>query len=147
MKMKLRLSTFFLMIGLVPMSILNCVQAQNSPPDTPAMTMLRDFYTNYLKEFTDLSSAHAQKLNTILKKYCTTSLINKVPKLAVQIDSDPFLKAQDSDSTWAKSLVIKKDLKKPSIYIVSYGDAGNASTIIHLFVIKQRESYKIADVW
>lgn len=92
--MKSRLSIVFLMIGLISMSTFNGVQAQNSPPDIQAMTMLRDFYTNYLKEFTDLSSARGQKLNAILKKYCTASLINKVPKLTDQINGDPFLKAQ-----------------------------------------------------
>jgi Protein of unknown function (DUF3828) len=80
------------------------------------MKILGDFYTSYMKEFTDLSSGHEQKTNEILKKYCTVSLIKKIPKLADQIDSDPFLKAQDSDSSWTKSLAIKKDLKTKRIY-------------------------------
>jgi hypothetical protein len=135
------------MIAVISMAIFNRVQAQNSSRDTLAKTMLVDFYTSYMKEFTDLSSAREHKINAIIKKYCTTSLINKIPKLADQIDSDPFLKAQDSDSTWAKSLVIKKDLKRPSVYTVSYRDGSNTNTTIHLFVIRQKESYKIADVW
>jgi hypothetical protein len=123
------------------------VQAQDNLPDTHAIKMLEDFYTSYMKEFTDLSYGHKHRTNVILKKYCTVSLINKIPKLADQMDSDPFLKAQDSDSSWVKSLVVKKDLKRSGVYIVSYRDGNNTNTIIHSLVVKQKQIYKIADVW
>src|ERR1700686_4131905 len=115
--MRSRISIIFLMIALLIMTSFNLVQAQNRSSDTLVMKMLRDFYTSYMNEFTDLSSGHEQKTNAILKQYCTVNLINKIPKLADQMDSDPFLKAQDSDSSWAKSLVIIKDLKRPNVYI------------------------------
>ena len=135
------------MIGFISMTCFYRVQAQDNQPDTQVMKMLQNFYTSYMKEFTDLSSGHEHRTNVILKKYCTVSLINKIPKLADQMDSDPFLKAQDSDSSWAKSLVVKKDLKRSGVYIVSYRDGNNTNTIIHSLVVKQKESYMIADVW
>jgi hypothetical protein len=135
------------MIGLIAITGFNCVQAQNDPSDTLAITTVRDFYTAYMTEFPDLSSGHEHRANAILKKYCTANLIKKVPKLADQIDSDPFLKAQDSDSTLAKTLSIKRDMKRPSEYIVSYHDRDNTNFIIHVLVVKQKEGYKIANVW
>lgn len=141
------ISIISLVIALLTMTSCNCVRAQNGTSDTLAIKMLREFYTSYMTQFTDLSSGHEQKTNAILKKYCTASLINRIPKLADQTDSDPFLKAQDSDSSWAKSLVIKKDLKRANTYNVSYQDSGDTNTIIHLLVLKQKEGYKIADLW
>jgi hypothetical protein len=147
MNMKSKLSIILLMIGLICMTSFYSVQAQNNLPDTQAVKMLGDFYTSYMTEFDNLSSGHKHRTDAILKKYCTASLINKIPKLADKLDSDPFLNAQDSDSSWVKSLVINKDLKTPGVYIVSYHDGNNTNSIIHLLVIKQMESYKIADVW
>ena len=109
--------------------------------------MLRDFYTAYMNEFTDMSLGHNERTNAILRKYCTEKLISRIPKLAEQVDSDPFLKAQDSDSTWTKSLVIKKGAKYPGAYSVSYSDGSNIQTTIHLFVVWQKETYVISNVW
>jgi hypothetical protein len=117
MNLNSRLSTFFLVIGLTSVTSINCVQAQNNPPDT------------------------------IKRKYCGTALLKRIPKLAEQTDSDPLLKAQDCSSEFAKSLVIKKDLKRPGVYIVSYGGGDASNTIIHLVMVNQNERYKIADVW
>ena len=90
MKMKSSLSLFLLLIGLISGTSFNKVQAQNNPADKQVVKMLGDFYTSYMDEFTNLSSGHEQKTNEILKKYCTASQINKIPKLADQIVIDPF---------------------------------------------------------
>jgi hypothetical protein len=135
------------MIGIINTTSFNCALAQNDPHDNQIMKMLRDFYSSYMNEFTDLSTGHEQKTNAILKKYCTADLIKKIPKLMEQMDADPILKTQDSDSAWVKSLVIIKDLKRSSVYIVSYVDGGNTETTIHLLVVDQNEKYKVADVW
>src|ERR1700738_2607427 len=88
--MKLRLAIFSLMVGLTSITGFNYAQAQNNPSDTLPITTLRDFYTAYLTEFPDLSPGHEYKANAILKKNCTANLINRVPKLADQIDSTPL---------------------------------------------------------
>ncbi|HET7002655.1 MAG TPA: hypothetical protein VFI33_15130 [Puia sp.] len=147
--MKSGLSHTLLLLAILSVISFNYVQAQNDLPDSLVKKMLRDFYTSYMKQFTDLSPGHEQKTKEILKKYCTAGLIKKIPKLADKTDSDPFLMAQDSDSSWTKSLVIKKDLKKSGVYVVSYHDDSEAKTfvIIHLLVVRQKESYLISDVW
>jgi uncharacterized protein DUF3828 len=140
-------TALLLAICLIILTGFNCVNAQNTPSEPPAVKMLRDFYTNYMNEFTNLSQGHEQRTNAILKKYCTAKLIGRIPKLSRQTESDPFLKAQDSDSAWTKSLGIKKDTKNPGVYIVSYRDGGNTLTTIHLFVVEQKDTYMISNVW
>lgn len=143
--MKLKVP-FFLIMSLIFITGNNCAQAQNTPADK-VITMLKDFYTAYMTQFPDISPSRKQKLQAILKKYCTVNLIKKIPKLADQIDSDPILNAQDSDAAWAKSLVIEKDPKKADVFAVSYRDGGNTLTTIHLKVVKQNDTYKVDTVW
>jgi len=144
--MKTRISIYFLIIGLLTINY-SCVQAQATFSDNEAKVTLRSFYTSYMTEFSNLSPSREKKLNAIKSKYCTESLLKKLPALAEQTDSDPLLKAQDSDAAWLKTLTVEKDLKKPNTYNVSYVDGGNNKTIIHLTLIKQSNAIKITSVW
>ncbi len=140
-------STFSLIIGLLLTINYSCVQAQSTFTDKEATVILKNFYTTYMTEFSEISPSRERKLNTIKSKYCTEVLLKKLPVLAERTDSDPLLKAQDSDVAWLKTLMVEKDLKKPHTYIVSYVDGGNNKYIIHLTLVKQNESIKIASVW
>jgi len=80
--------------------------------------MLKEFYTNYITEVSN--GAEPKKILSLQKKYCTVALLKKIPKLIEQSDSDPFLKAQDSNTEFLKTLSLRKDLKKSNTYIVSY---------------------------
>ena len=148
--MKARLLIFFLMIGLVSMTSHNCVQAQNSSYDKQAVAMLKAFYTSYITVFSNWNSPiDDTKLNALQRKYCTTSLLNKIANQSKsgELESDPFLQAQDADISWLKTLSFKKDLKKPNSYDVSYIDKYRSEqVIIHITVIKQKESLKIASL-
>lgn len=116
-----------------------------------AEKMLKDFYTNYLTVFaTEPPGASSQKkLEMLQKQYCTEAFFKKIPDIIEQTDSDPFLKAQDSDIGYLKTLTVSQDLQKDE-YIVSYiADAapGEKITItIHITVIKEGDNYKIDSV-
>jgi hypothetical protein len=113
-----------------------------------ATAMLRQFYIAYMTAFNDTSTTDVEKeLATLQHSYCTASLLKRIPQLADKIDADPFLQAQDNDSSLAKSLVIKRDPKKPSVYIVSYLDGTPSKAAIHVSVVREKEGYKLADVW
>lgn len=68
-----------------------------------------------------MDKGDVSKLDTLQRRFCTTNLLHKIPKLSKQLDADPFLKAQDSNIKFLKSLTVSKDLQKESHYIVSYG--------------------------
>lgn len=112
--------------------------------------MLKDFYTNYFSAFVEPPGALSQKkLDLIQKQFCTKAFYKKIPEIIEQTDSDVFLKAQDSDIKYLKTLTISKDLKNEE-YIVSYiADAmpeKKITIIIHLTLVKEGNSYKISAV-
>jgi hypothetical protein len=145
--MKTRISTYSLIIGLLLTINYSCVQAQATFSDNEAKVALKSFYTSYMTEFSNLSPSREKKLSAIKSKYCTEALLKKLPALTEQTDSDPLLKAQDSDAAWLKTLTIERDSKKPNTYSVSYIDGGNNKTVIHLTLTKQGSAIKIASVW
>ncbi|HVV55801.1 MAG TPA: hypothetical protein VHC47_10770 [Mucilaginibacter sp.] len=143
--MRTRLSTFFLTLIAIAFNFNNYAQAQNSSSDRKAISMLNFFYTSYITEVSNGNPrTFKRNIDSIQKKYCTTTLLAKIKKK--ELDTDPFLKAQDSNIEFLKTLVIKKDFKKPNTYIVSYGD-NNDKTTIHLVVKEQKEVFKIFDLW
>lgn len=115
-------------------------RAQNKVSNDSAATMLKQFYTSYI------TAEEESQLTLIRKKYCTKKILNKIAK-DEELDADPFLQAQDTDSDWVRTLVINKDAQKPNVYIVSYIDNYTKKRIINkLVVIKQGQAYKIDDI-
>lgn len=111
-----------------------------------AIVMLKSFYTSYVTAVSG-STAGLEKTDAILKKYCTVSLLNRIPKLIEKLDADPFLKAQDSDLAILKTLVITKNTKaSDNSYKVSYV-YDEIKTTINLSLIKQKDGLKINEVW
>jgi hypothetical protein len=150
MNVKARLSIIRLLIILIPITNYCCGQAKNNSSDKQVIVMLKGFYTSYINVFSTISPAQIQKLNSIKAKYCTASLLAKIENQlkSGELDYDPFLKAQDVDTGWLKTLSFEKDSKKADFYIVSYVDnSSNTKVAIHLTVVKQGENYKIASVW
>ncbi|WDF54050.1 DUF3828 domain-containing protein [Mucilaginibacter sp. KACC 22063] len=124
-------------------------KAQSSSPEQ-AITMLNKFYTAYMSELSsdkDLKIID-QTLSSLRQKNCTPACLKQFKKLAVKTDADPFLKAQDCDKEWLKTLHIKKDPKKSNIYAVSYTAINdtNEKIVIHLLVVNQNGLYKIAAI-
>ena len=140
--MKTKLSILFLALNIVFFSNLSCARGQSNSSDKQALTMLKEFYTNYITEVSN--GAEPKKILSLQKKYCTVALLKKIPKLIEQSDSDPFLKAQDSNTEFLKTLSLRKDLKKSNTYIVSY--IADKKIIINLEVVHENETFRIAEV-
>ena len=125
-------------------------KAQNKVTDTQAISMLRKFYTAYITTVAnDQSRIMNEKLSLLKSQYCTKKVLVKIPKIVEQTDSDPFLKAQDSDVSVLKTLSITRNFKKPNLYTVFYSfknEFSNEKIIINLVVINQNGSLKIDNI-
>jgi len=115
------------------------------------LSFLKNFYTVYI---TDIAIGHSlNSSDSLIKKYCTPKLLNKIaehsdPEKLNWWDFDPFVKAQDSDTAFLKTLSVRMNKMKPNSYSVSYGRTDDSTkTTIHLIVEKQKEGFKIVDVW
>lgn len=115
--------------------------------DKQAIEMLHNFYKAYIS--IDPSTAISVDEMPIRKKYCTSKFLDKYyyhPKEEDQLDSDPFVKAQDSDPSWLKTLTINIAPNEPHWYVAEYTDMTTfAHTVIHLKVVKQGVRYLIAE--
>lgn len=141
--MKIKIALFYLIVSVMSILYFNHAQAQSNHSDKQVLAMLKEFYTGYI---TEVANGTAQKqLLQLQKKYCTTKLLNKIPKLIEQSDADPFLKAQDSNVELLKTLTVEKDLQKDDHYIVSY--LTDHKIVINLIVIKLNNNYKIDSLW
>ncbi|HEY1163726.1 MAG TPA: DUF3828 domain-containing protein [Chitinophaga sp.] len=120
-------------------------QSQARASDDAAIKMLKEFYTSYITEGAKIESSE-ETLASIKKKYCTGKLLNKMKQEmeAGDMDSDPFINAQDFDIEWLKTLSISKDPQKTDVYIVSYLDNdAKTRTSMKLHVVKAGAQYKI----
>lgn len=136
----------------------SCGQTQNNSTEKEAEKMLQEFYTSYFTVFaTEPPGTSSQKkLEMLQKQYCTEAFYRKIPDIIEQTESDPFLKAQDSDINWLQTLTVIKDEQIKNEYIVSYSydrlvDVNPDKTVketvtIHVTVVKEGESYKIDSV-
>lgn len=132
----------------------SCIQAQTKSAlpgksdEEQVKSMLKDFYTGYISTIAAGADDYGAKLEALTKKYCTTKLTKKIEKdQADGMDYDPYIKAQDADSAWLKTLSIQKDAQKPNGYTASYMDNSSHKKItISLLVIKQGENFKIDSV-
>lgn len=139
--MKTKTLAFLFTIGVMLFSTFNCQSNPPSSTDEQIISMLKEFYTAYITENAKMP-ADFTKINLIKKKYCTANLLSKIEK--EELDYDPFLNAQDSNTEWLKTLTIKKDTKENNLFQVSYKDTySGTQVIIKLIVIKEMESYKI----
>jgi hypothetical protein len=67
-------------------------------------------------------------------------------ELIEETDGDPIIKAQDTYKELLKTLIMKKDIKKPNRYIVTYTDIAGSrqKTTIYLTLRMQGNNLKIA---
>jgi hypothetical protein len=134
----------YLSFSLVTIAQMNRTQAQTADSNDRAIAMLKDFYTNYITLIASDSNTDKQQA-ALQKRYCTAKLLKKLPKMIEAEDADPFLKAQDSQVDFLKTLKVKRDVKMADHYTVSY--AGVHKHVINLTVVKADDSYKIDSVW
>ena len=123
--------------------------AQSQSSEKQISVMLKGFYTKYITAVASSDNPHISEKKLILlrNQYCTSHLLNQIPKLIEQTDSDPFLKAQDSDIAFLKTLSVKKDIKKSNVYTVSYFSSLQTKFVIYLKIVKDNEGFKIDSLW
>jgi hypothetical protein len=104
--------------------------------------MLRNFYTNYIVEFSS-EMVNGLKLDSLRKKYCTANLLKEydIPEL----DYDPLVQAQMTLKESINTLSFRKDDKSDNIYYIFYNwPLGNKKLItIKVRIVKENECYKI----
>jgi hypothetical protein len=146
------------LIWIIPV-FFSCGQAQkNEAFDNQAKKVIKDFYTDYITSFSTEppGKSHQKKLESLQEKYCTETLLKKIPSISEQMDEDPFLKAQDGDASLLQNLTIANEIQKKNGYIVSYNynrlirfnpdSSVKETVIIHLTVVKENGNIKIDSV-
>lgn len=122
----------------------SCGQAQDNSSDGKIISMLKEFYTSYITENSKMPP-NMKNIDSMKRKYCTNSLLYKIKKQ--ELDYDPFLNAQDSNTEWLKTLSITKDSNKTNLYIVSYIDSySNNKISVKLIIVKEKDSFKINSI-
>ena len=110
--------------------------------------MLKNFYRAYMTSFAiDPPEVSDIKLDSIRKLYCTKQLTDSLAKAWANsdLDFDPFINAQDADTSNLKSLQISKDDQAYSVCYMDY--SAKQSVCIHLKLVEENHSLKIASVW
>jgi len=138
--MNTKILGFYFILNVVLFSTLNCQSKQSGSTDKQVIIMLKDFYTSYITENAKMPPDFS-KINSIKNKYCTSTFLHKLE--TDKLDYDPFLNAQDCDTEWLKTLLIKMDTEK-NLYQVSYKDISSGTqVVIKLIVKKENKVYKI----
>lgn len=116
--------------------------AQNAEGDRQAIAMLKEFYTDYI---TAIDHGEQKAWDSLQRKFCTVRLLRKLPQLGEEHDEDPFLKAQDSNIAFLKSLTVKADARMNGHYVVSY--MADKKVIVNVMVVRQQGHYLINGLW
>ena len=136
-----------LYLFIVLLMVKSSAQVGPNAYDKKAIRMLHTFYNVYLS----IDPTKDIDEMPIRKKYCTSKFLDKYyyhPKEGEELDADPFVKAQDSDPSWLKTLSVNIDYKNPKWYIAEYTDLTSFKhVVIHLKVVKQDTRYLIDEVW
>ncbi|MGM8360736.1 DUF3828 domain-containing protein [Flavobacterium sp. ARAG 55.4] len=118
--------------------------------DAAIQKMLKEFYSVYIKEFTNEKIAESErKLDSIEIKFCTKSLLDSISNEFEhnELDYNPFVKAQDASLDWIETLTVSRLSGSKNKFNVQYLDkySGNA-TSIHVTVINEKGIFKISSL-
>lgn len=117
-------------------------QTQVTAEDEEAMTMLKEFYTQYLKLWnaTDMDIAKEEEIR---KKFCSADYLKGLQNRIEEPDADPLVCAQDTQEHWVDNISISPNGKANS-YKVCFPDSYSQNThCITVSVIKEDGSWKI----
>ncbi|HVU95364.1 MAG TPA: DUF3828 domain-containing protein [Puia sp.] len=115
------------------------------PSDEEVFAMLRGFYTKYIRTLNKYPTDE-RKLQPLLKANCDAKLLARLDdkKWSGSLDYDPFLKAQDVELEWIRSLEVKRVPNK-DLYAVSFSETPDR-IVVHLAVKEINGVLKIKDV-
>ena len=132
-----------LMFSLISLGCKNNKDS-NAFSEDQILTMLNNFYTEYITVNSKFPVDY-DKVSTLKNEFCTARLIHDLENQGY--DYDPFLNAQDSDTSWLNSLEILKDPVSKDLYVVSYTDSfTKKKVIVKLIVVKIKDEYKIYSI-
>ena len=116
------------------------------PSDEEVFAMLRGFYTKYIRTLNKYPTDE-RKLQPLLKANCDPKLLARLQekKWSGTLDYDPFLKAQDVEPEWVKTLEVRKVPKAEGMYAVSFSETPDR-IVVHLVVRQVNGVLKIKDV-
>lgn len=118
--------------------------AKGTENDT-AIKMIRSFYSEYITINNEVSVDEA-RLAAIKKKYCTARLLSALQQ--EEMDYDPFLNAQDCDTSWIRTMSVKHDVLENDIYHVQYKDVSTQENIrVKLKLNHENGEYRIDKVY
>lgn len=117
-------------------------QANSNEEQLKVINRLKEFYTIYITENSKMPPDF-NKIDLLKREYCTKNFILKME--AEEYDYDPFLDAQDCELAWLKMLQITVNPENKNVFDVFFGDIGSKNKI-KLFMIKEKEQYKINDI-
>jgi hypothetical protein len=137
----------------------SCGQVQNNSSNNEAEKMIREFYTAYNIAWSRVPTPEilVRNLDSLQRIYCSENLRKKLKKQfdAEGLDHDLLTNDQAADVNYLEKLTIKKDSANANTYIISYVEDYTSPSnkkefkmaIIHLSVVKEKETYKIDNVW
>lgn len=118
--------------------------------DEQIIKLCKKFYISYITEISEGSLANSEKrLDSIRQIYCTNDLLENIRRKTenYEMESDPFIKAQDANIKCLKTLTVGKVPQKNNWYIVTYIDNYNGEkVVIELKYIRENGSYKIDSI-
>lgn len=108
------------------------------------MEMLREFYTLYITE-NDKKKRDTQRIATIKEKYVTPKLLAKIDSamLYYNLDYDPFVNAQDYDTTWIKTLEIAPVPERTHTFDICYTYNRNSKSCTTVVLVESEGRYMI----
>jgi len=115
------------------------------PSDAEVFAMLRTFYSKYIRTLNKYPTDE-RKLKPLLKANCDSKLLARLQnkKWDGKLDYDPFLKAQDVELEWIKTLEVTK-VPNTDLYAVSFSETPDR-IVVHLAVKEIDGVLKIKDV-
>jgi hypothetical protein len=125
-------------------------EQSSSTSDEQIISLCKNFYIGYITEISEGTLVNMEKnLDSIKQIYCTNDLLENIRRKTEnnEMDIDPFIKAQDANIKWLKTLTVEKDTQKRYWYMVSYIDNyDEGKVIINLKFIKENGFYKIDSI-
>ncbi len=128
---------FFSILFIFVISICNAGNNKNESK----ISFIKAFYTQYITQCADNHNSINEMTET-KQRYCTKALIESINKL--ELDYDPFVKAQDCNIECLKTLKIETLSAKKNEFTVSYTDSYSKENIkIILCLMETKKGLRI----
>lgn len=131
------------------MAARGCAGQEGARQPDPALSVVQQFYVEYITEWTRKGTPDPEKTAAIRKHYLTRGLFDKLEYLyrEMELDYDPFLEAQDCDRSVLDRLRIERDTVRTDLYRVYLWDGFNRKyQEVKLLLKPGEQGYRIDDI-